>query len=247
MSLTKTRKAKLEEYESKYSKIPKNNEERISYLMDKYRLSSNKMTEIIEKKRNIESNLRYYDFKVVLYEDPEGAKRPRFRLVNMSNYMNHALSNSQFVHVYSPSAAEDNIFMHKLIDSELYNLTHFIQTPSMICINTYHKTPSYYNITDIFLAEIGLHRPISKPDFDNIGKKYCDMFNSNIWLDDQFVQDGEVHKYFSILPRVEIYIRYLNYVTNYQQYCSIVNRKDYREEYPIDYLNSYGRPSNGHL
>ena len=69
------------------------------------------------------------------------------------------------------------------------------------------------------------------------------MFNANIWLDDQLVQDGEVHKYYSILPRVEIYIRYLNYYTNLYQYNQIINRKDYNNNYPIYYLDKYGRPN----
>ena len=201
------------------------------------------MDEIVNKKREIQSNLFYYDYKIILYEDPEGAKRPRVRLVNRTNFMNAALSASEFVHVYSPNAADDHNFMHRLIDQELIQLNQFIQTPIMICINTYHKIPSYFNQVDTILAEIGIHRPTSKPDWDNIGKKYPDMFNANIWLDDQLVQDGEVHKYYSVLPRVEIFIRYLNYYTNQYQYNQIISRKDYNTEYPINYLDKYGRPN----
>ena len=71
-------------------------------------------------------------------------------------------------------------------------------------------------------------------------KKYIDMFNANIWLDDNLVVDGELHKYYSILPRVEIYIRYLNCVTSYQHYNQIINRKDYNPDYPINYLDNTG-------
>ena len=39
----------------------------------------------------METYLQYYTYKLVLYEDPEGAKRPRFRLVNRKNYMNMAI------------------------------------------------------------------------------------------------------------------------------------------------------------
>lgn len=243
MPTNKTRSKKLEEYESKYSNIPKDYNQRLEYMINNMKLSESKMISILNKKSNMEQSLQYFDFKVVLYEDPEGAKRPRFRLINMRNYMNVAIHDPSFVHVYSPNAAEDHNYMHKLIDNELVSLSTFIQTPATIKINTFHKTPSYFNSTDIILAEIGLHRPTTKPDFDNIAKKYCDMFNANIWLDDAFVQDGEVHKYYSILPRVDIHIRYLNYVTNYHQYSQIVNRKDYNSDYPIDYLNLYGRPN----
>ena len=235
--ISKTRKQKSEEYEEKYGHIPKNDKERISWLIDTYKLSSSKMDQIIERKQFIESTLRYYDFKIILYEDPEGAKRPRVRLINRTNFNKLAMNSSNFIHVYSPNAADDHNYMHRLIDQELIALDQFIQTPMMVNICSYHKTPSCFNQMDTILAEIGLYRPISKPDWDNIGKKYSDMFNANIWLDDQLVQDGEVHKYYSILPRVEIFIRYLNYYTNIYQYNQIINRKDYRPEFPVSYIN----------
>ena len=235
------RNDKAKNYIDKYGHIPKGNNERLWWLIDSMKLSPSKMQSIIKKETNMKMFLTYYDYKIILYEDPEGAKRPRFRLINTKNYMSAAKS-SEFIHVYSPNAAEDHNYMHRLVDSELDNLFQFIQTPCRICINTYSKTPSYFSNSDVILAEIGLHRPITKPDWDNIGKKYSDMFNANVWLDDQMVQDGEVHKYFSILPRVEIFVRYLNFVTNKKQYDQITNRSDYRENYSISYLNGNGEP-----
>ena len=240
--MPKSRKEKLEEYDRKYSHIPKDNDYRLSWLIDQFKLSSNKMQEIIDKKRNMETSLQYYDFKIVLYEDPEGAKRPRFRLVNRKNFANIAMSASNFVHVYSPNAADDHKYMHRLLGEELISLNGLISTPAQVCLNVFFKTPSYFNQTDTILAEIGLHRHIQKPDWDNIGKKYTDMFNENIWLDDNLVIDGEVHKYYSILPRVEIYIRYLNYLSSVYQYNQIVNRKGYNESFNIGYIGTDGNP-----
>lgn len=240
--MPKSRKEKLEEYDKKYSHIPKDNDYRLFWLIDQFKLSSNKMQEIIDKKRNMETSLQYYDFKIVLYEDPEGAKRPRFRLVNRKNFANIAMSASNFVHVYSPNAADDHKYMHRLLGEELISLNGLISTPAQVCLNVFFKTPSYFNQTDTILAEIGLHRHIQKPDWDNIGKKYTDMFNENIWLDDNLVIDGEVHKYYSILPRVEIYIRYLNYLSSVYQYNQIVNRKSYNESFNIGYIGNDGNP-----
>jgi len=242
MSKLKSRKEKLEEYDLKYQNVPKDDMDRLAWLVDQYKLSPSKMDDIIEKKRNMETNLQYYNFKIILYEDPEGAKRPRFRMINRKNYMNAALGGGSFVHVYSPNAAEDHKYLHRLMDDELVVLNNFIQTPAQVYINVFFKTPSYFNQADTILAEIGLHRHIQKPDWDNIGKKYTDMFNANLWLDDNLVMDGEVHKYYSILPRVEIYIRYLNFITNQQQYNQIINRKDYNQDFPINYLDSMGNP-----
>ena len=52
------------------------------------------------------------------------------------------------------------------------------------------------------------------------------MFNKNVWLDDTQVVDGSVHKYFSILPRIEIRISYLNMLYNRHQYKSLSNREE---------------------
>ena len=88
--MSKSRNEKQKEYELKYSHIPKDNDERLQWLINQYRLSSSKMQEIIDKKRNIETYLFYYDYKIILYEEPEGAKRPRFQMINRKNYMNMA-------------------------------------------------------------------------------------------------------------------------------------------------------------
>ena len=62
------------------------------------------------------------------------------------------------------------------------------------------------------------------------------MFNANVWLDDTLVIDGSVHRFYSILPRVEIQIKYLNMVYNKFQYNSIVNRKDYNPDISLQYF-----------
>ena len=148
-----------------------------------------------------------------------------------------ALANPEFVHVYSLTGKEDNMFMKRLMSQEDFTaLNSMICTPCIVDINAFFKTPSSYNKEDTILAEIGLHRPITKPDFDNIAKKYSDMFNANVWLDDVLVVDGSIHRYYSVLPRVEIKLRYLNMVYNKHQYNSILNRVDYKEEYNLQYF-----------
>lgn len=213
-------------------------------MIDLYNISESKMYEIIMKRENMLLNLQYYDLNILsLYEEPEGTQRSRFRLINRSNFNKEALSNSAFVHVYSPNAKDDFVYMKRLVNDELIALDGMINTPCMIDYYAYYKTPSQYNVTDKILSEIGINRPpINKPDWDNVGKKYCDMYNHNVWLDDSLVIDGAVHKYFSILPRVEIRLRYLNCVYNKQQYNTIINRKDY-DQTPVLFINNKGEIS----
>lgn len=228
----KSRKEKENIYKEKYSHIPLDYNERLNWMCDTYNIKDKKMEEIVNKRQEMLWSLYYTEFTIVLYEEPEGTPRPRFRLINRKNVMNEALSNGSFVHVYQPCAGEDNFFMKRLVGSDLFVLDQLIYTPCMVDYNIYFKTPSQYNTIDTMLCEIGLMRPIVKPDWDNIGKKYSDMYNSNVWLDDTLVIDGAVHKYYSILPRVEIKLRYLNQLYNKHQYNSISKRT----EQPVIYF-----------
>ena len=236
MAKRKTRKQKADEYEQKFAHIPIDYQERLTYLYDTLHITDRDGWRILEKRSAILQSLRYYSFNVVLFEIPEGSPRPRFRIVNRANIANMAIANPNFVHVYSLTGHEDNVFMKRLIEAgELQQLDKLIYTPCRIDISAYMKTPAYYNRDETILAEIGLDRPIGKPDFDNLAKKYCDMFNQNIWLDDALVMDGSVHKYYSILPRIEIKIDYLNMLYNRHQHKSMANRIDDPNDVPIFY------------
>ena len=218
----KRRKQKEIEYEAKYNNIPRDYNERLIWMYDTMHLNDNLCKEIIDKRDRMLNSLYYTGLFIVLYEEPEGSPRPRFRLVNRKNLANSAMSNSQFVHVYSITGAEDNKFMRRLVNEhELCSLNQLLYTPCNVVFNAFFITPSCYNRVDTYLSELGCIRPITKPDWDNIGKKYSDMYNSNIWLDDALVISGTVNKYYSILPRVEIQLQYLNMVYNKYQSKSI--------------------------
>ena len=130
--------------------------------------------------------------------------------------------------------------MHRLVAEEIETLHNFVQTPCTITINAYEPTPSAFNVIDTFLAEYGLILNISHNDYDNIMKATSDRLNENAWLDDSLVVSGTINKLYSILPREEIYIKYLNCAVNKNMYKRITSRKEYREEYPITYLDNKG-------
>lgn len=223
----KRRKQKAEEYDRKFSDIPRDYYQRLDWLCDKLHLSKVKMDTIISQYYAMRNSLYYQSLFIVLYEIPEGSPRPRFRLVNRKNLANMAIANPNFVHVYSPTGAEDNKFMRRLITQEDFNYVNsIIYTPCIVTYTAFFKTPSYFNAIDTYLAELGVHNPITKPDWDNIGKKYSDMSNGNLWLDDRLVIRGVVEKYYSVLPRVEIRLDFLNMLTNKFQKDSLQKSYD---------------------
>lgn len=242
--MAKNRKQKEKEYKEKFGNIPLNLVERLNYMYELYGFENkpNKIEELEMKRDNMINNMYYYDMNVVsLYEIPEGTARPRFRLINRKNYNIEAISSGNFVHVYTIGARDDYLCMRRIVDEgELISLSGLVMTPVIMDYTAYFPTPNSYSDTDKCLCEAGIIRPsLADPDWDNIGKKYCDMYNHNIWLDDATVNDGSVHKYYSILPRIEIRMRYLNCVYNRNQYRNIIKRKNY-DGSKLYYLDSKG-------
>lgn len=221
----KKRDEKSKLYDEKYGDIPRDHDERLAWMYDQMSMNEKKTDKIIDKRDDMIQTLNTKEFKIVLYEEPEGSPRPRFRLINRKNIANMAMSANNFIHVYSPSGADDNRYMRRLVGDELLELNELIYTPCIINIDVFMKTLSVFNDADKYLCEIGLIRPITKPDWDNIGKKYSDMFNSNIWLDDTLVISGSVNRYYSMLPRVEINIQYMNMLYNKHQTKSMSKNK----------------------
>lgn len=221
----KSRKEKFIEYQDKYGNIPQDYRERLNYMCDKYKLSPKRMREIISTRDSILNSMYYKSLKICLYEEPEGTPRPRARLINRYNILDESKADSNFIQIYSITGKADNMYMKKLVSQNDYlEANELIYTPCDVCVNVYFKPPSSFTINDLFLAEIGLIRPIKKPDWDNIGKKYSDMYNGNIWLDDDLVIDGQVRKWYSILPRVEIDLKYTNMLFNKSQYNQMKSR-----------------------
>ena len=230
-------KAKQEEYKRKYEEIPLDINERLNWMIDKYNINYNDYIDILKERDRRMNSLYYTTIKIILYQDPQGAKRPRYRFINRSNILSAAKNDPGFIHVYSPNAAENHAYMKRIItDNEYENLNHIICTPCDVEFRAYFHTPSSYNKIETFMAEIGLDRSIVKPDWDNIGKLYSDMYNSNVWIDDALTIRGVVDKFYSILPRVEIDLNYLNVVYNKKQYNNIINRKDYTTDMNLEYI-----------
>lgn len=208
--------------------IPKDYQERINWIIDTYKISDAKLKDIIDTKNKMLQQMYYMpELFVVIYEIPEGSPRPRARFIKSkgNNILANARSNPGFIQVYSITGAADKKFMQEFKTNSDFNfLESLIYTPCSVKYDAYFKTPSIFNSKEKMLAELGMIRPLSKPDFDNVEKKYSDMYTGNIWVDDSIVIESNFNKYYSELPRIEITLRYMNMLYNKYQYKSVAKR-----------------------
>ena len=231
----KSRKQKMIEYDQIYGNIPKDYRERLEYLYDILNINENKTQEILNAIDSYIDSTYFETIRMVLYELPEHTPRPRARLITKNGVLNSVGTNS-FIQVYSITGRANREYMKMYTQQNLPYLEQLLCAPCDIEYRVYFPTPKYYNKTQTFLAEIGLDRPINKPDFDNIEKSYSDAFTGNIWIDDIVVVDATFKKYYSILPRVEIDLKYSNQLYNNHQYKSMIRRKDFTEEMTVNYF-----------
>lgn len=231
----KSRKQKMIEYDQIYGNIPKDYKERLAYLYDILNINENKTQEILNAIDLYIDSTYFETIRMVLYELPEHTPRPRARLITKNGVLNSVGTNS-FIQVYSITGRDNKAYMKMYTQQNLPYLEQLLCTPCDIEYRVYFPTPKYYNKTQTFLAEIGLDRPINKPDFDNIEKSYSDAFTGNIWIDDIVVVDATFKKYYSILPRVEIDLKYSNQLYNNHQYKSMIRRKDFTEKMTVNYF-----------
>ena len=204
--------------------IPRDFQERLNWMYEHYHLNLTKAAQILKIKNDMQDSIFYENsLFITLYEEPEGSPRPRTRIINRENMKN--LREDPLVTIYSLTGASDKKFMKELVsDEDFCYLDHLINTPCNVDYKAYFRTPKAFNSIEVFLSELGLIRPITKPDFDNVEKKYSDMYTGTIWIDDSLVIESSFAKYYSILPRIEITLKYLNMLYNKYQYDSIIKR-----------------------
>lgn len=205
----KSRKQKLDEYNQKYPNRYYDPE----ILLRKYFLSKgwdfNKALKKAKKKsENIEINREYESIKVIMFEQPVKTDRPR-------------AFNS---HIYSPNAAANHTYFEKAVKG-IYKDIKLINTPAEIIINAYIEMPSRVTPDEVILFEGKVLDIIDMPDYDNIGKAYTDMLKNVLIIDDDIFHRGEINKFYSVMPRVEIIIRYQKTHDSDYVYKKIKSRK----------------------
>lgn len=210
----KSKKQRKQEYDAKYSSIPNEINQRIISMMEKLNVKEEDMGRILRRKEEIVTNTKYEKLKLVIYEMPEGSKRPRFNGNSFSFYVEDAAVNKKLMTTLMNNDMPD----FKLITTPVYiDLVYFLPIPKAMPKD------------DQILAEMGYIECIEKPDFDNCAKTYTDASSGCIYIDDKYIVDARVRKFFSSKPRVELEIKWTNgYASRFNQ-KKVIKSKLYQD------------------
>ena len=180
-----------EEYIEKYGDIPKNENERFQNLLNSLNLSKKSKSTIFPEINRI-LGMKWKNIDFIIYLLPKATPRPR---------------HNGFRNIFYVIGAKDNkdIFRKFITKTDLP----MISTPCKFTCISYLPIPNSMNSVEKILAELGLIRPIAKPDWDNIGKTYSDMIQGTLLFDDALIIEGVSKKFYSTKPRIEIHIEYM--------------------------------------
>lgn len=133
--------------------------------------------------------------KFIVPGEPYGKGRPRFRNVG------------KFQQPYTPEKTATYENLIKLEYERQCHGQHYGKEDALgMIITAYKPIPSGTSKKRSRLMLDRLIFPGKKPDWDNIGKIYCDALNGIAFQDDTQIVDGRVVKLYAELPRVEVEI-----------------------------------------
>lgn len=219
MAKIKSRKKKLREYNERYP-VRDGNIEKVLRSYIQSQKDPDKVIELARQKAELILESRSYEsIRITFYEDPFQTERPR----------------TFAGHIYSPNAAENHSYFEKAIRS-IRKTVQLINTPAEIEVFAYLEMPKAVPPDEVILFECKILNPVDKPDYDNVGKCYTDMLTEVLTLDDDIFWRGEIRKYYSLLPRVEILIRYITQHESKYIYKKLKNRKTIKAGLEAGYL-----------
>lgn len=184
-------KKDIREYDEKYGLVPTDKEERLKFLMSQAKNAEKTFAPVDGEIKRIQG-IKWKTVKYVIYLIPKASPRPR-RSLNGHFYVNGAADNKRFF----------KNFYKETLDIPI------IDTPCKFYCDSYLPIPSDMSLVNQVLAELGLIRPVKKPDFDNLAKTYSDMTQGVLLFDDALIIEGISRKWYSCKPRIEITFKYM--------------------------------------
>lgn len=206
-------KKKVKEYDNLYSLIPKDYNDRLKWLFEQVEFSSKDLTTLLSKVDELTST-EWESVKYIFYMEPSYSARPRRSPKTFTFYV--------------PESHDAQRMFQEFMDVHS-QVVDAISTPCIMETKTYTKTPKSMTKMEALAAELELIHNLNSPDWDNIGKLYCDMVQKALITNDSIVCRGEVEKFYSVLPRVEITVYYMKKYDCKFNKRSVEKRKSFLE------------------
>ena len=132
--------------------------------------------------------------RITLDVEPKGQMRPRF----------FSAGKFQKTYKHERQKAEESKLLGLLYE---YKPQQPLEGAIELSIKAFMPIPKSWPKWKRKAAQSGAVRPDKKPDFDNVAKMICDVFNGVFWKDDAQIVGAFVQKVYSDSPRWEIEIR----------------------------------------
>ena len=136
------------DYQERYGNIPNDNNERFLYMLNSMRLTPRMKHDIQSQKQNIKK-IKWHSLDFIIYLLPKATPRPRHNGRN---------------NIFYVTGAKENKDIFKSIITKYKNVN-IITTPCKFTCVSYLPIPKSMSNKERILAELGLIRPISKPDW----------------------------------------------------------------------------------
>lgn len=191
MSKRRTEHQLQRSYREKYGDVPVTHEGRLEYIRGMK--AKNPSEEDIAKLKKRIKRIKWHTYQFSIDMVPQSTQRPRHTFTGLT-YVPHAAERADFF---------ENFILPNLDDPPK------ISTPCMIYIDFYERTPSSFSQMKRILAEEKILPNTTVRDIDNMLKAVLDFIQHGMLENDNRVVVAEVGKWYSVKPRIEITIKYL--------------------------------------
>lgn len=206
-------KKEIVEYHNKFDHIPKDYEDRLAWLYDEIDFTKNDLDKLLSVTDKL-ANAEWEELLYIFYMVPRSTPRARQRKATQTFYVKDAHNKKQVFDQFIETCSD---------------LQCVISTPTMLNCKVYIETPSGMSRLEKMAAELELIHHVNAPDWDNLGKGYCDMIQKTLISNDSIVCRGTVEKFYSVLPRIEVTVKFMRSYDCKFNKRSVEKRKSFRE------------------
>lgn len=189
-----------ERYHAEYGHIPDKQLDRIEFILGK-KASNEKYNKFIASEAKRIRRIKWKTITFTMWKVVKPSQRPRFN------------RRGAYIRAYVPHAKENGDWFQEFCEELKLP---YIETPCILNMTIYEKTPSSFSIKNKVLAELGVIRPWKRTgDFDNYAKGIADAIQHGMLKDDCLVVESTQRLYYSIKPHADIEIKYMEKFPEY--------------------------------